>query len=281
MRAYTVMLAQVLSVVGSAWLTGCGSVVLGGAGGVGEGDAGPDDGGGGAASGGSGGAGGSGGLPAGPLCELDGFRICGGPLDCPCEHDCSNVIEWPEIEGPIGVCKTPELVAYTESHPGAFGEPARDGDVRVELAPGWGFSPRPAAFGWLYLLNGYPELARYADYGTFDGTPLPTPTTCPTELQALPVCGGECGTGCDDVGGPDFVCSGRSKLHPYGVCVKINWYPHECGPTEPCQDPERSCLSFTVDAENQSLADAHGFCMLHEDCLGLAATLPGGGVCQP
>jgi hypothetical protein len=190
MRAHTVMIAQVLSVVGSAWLAGCGSVVLGGAGGVGEVDAGPDDGGGGAASGGSGGAGGSGGLPAGPLCELDGFRICGGPLDCPCEHDCSNVIEWPEIEGPIGVCKTPELVAYTESHPGAFGEPARDGDVRVE-------------------------------------------------------------------------------------------YPHECGPTEPCQDPERSCLSFTVDAENQSLADAHGFCMLHEDCLGLAATLPGGGVCQP
>lgn len=225
--------------------------------------------------------GGAGGLPTGPVCELDGYRICGGPLDCPCEHDCSNVIEMPATEGPIGLCMTPELVAYLDSHPGAFGEPVRDGDVRVEVFPGWGYWGRPAAFGWLYLLNGYADLARYADYGAFDGTPLPEPTTCPTELTALPVCGGQCGLDCGDVGGPDYVCSGRSKLHPYGVCVRINWYPHECSPAEPCQDPERSCFSFTVDGENQTLADEHGFCMLHDDCEGLAAVLPGGGTCYP
>lgn len=281
MRART--LTSVVWMVTACLVASCGPGVTleqpaGGSGGAPAGGAG----GAGAAPGGSGGAegGAAGGLPTGPVCELDGFRICGGPLDCQCEYECSNIKDFTDEKGPIGLCETPELVAYTESHPGAFGEPVRDGDVRVEAYPGWGYWGRPAAFGWLYLLNGYAHLARYADYGAFDGTPLPVPSTCPTELNALPVCGGKCGTDCNDVGGPDYVCSGRSKLHPYGVCVRINSYYHQCSPVEPCQDPERSCFSFTVDADNQSLADDHGFCMLHDDCVGLASLLPGGGTCH-
>lgn len=102
--------------------------------------------------------------------------------------------------------------------------------------------------GILFLQNGAGARVRYADWGLFDGTPLPTPTTCPT-LQNARICGANCG-GC----APNEICHGRSPLHPYGFCISAMWEVCNVGSPK-CSNASADCLSFKVQPEAQALAD--------------------------
>jgi hypothetical protein len=128
--------------------------------------------------------------------------------------------------------------------------------------------------GGLFLFqHGQGDRVAYADRGLFTGEPLPLPTTCP-ELTAGQACGGLCG-GCP-VG---QVCTGRSPLHPHGVCVTTASagcrYPKEQGWT--CQ-PTEACFAFTVEPERQAFANRTAFCVPKAVCEEYRK-LPGGGEC--
>jgi hypothetical protein len=114
---------------------------------------------------------------------------------------------------------------------------------------------------------------RYADWGLWTGDPLPEPDVCPT-LPGVSICGGNCG-GCP----AGQHCTGRSPLHPYGVC-----FPDEltsCAKdTDPC-DGDKACFFFTVEAEAMEVSYDHGYCLPLETCLATAENLPGGGECIP
>jgi hypothetical protein len=129
--------------------------------------------------------------------------------------------------------------------------------------------------GGLFLAqHGQADRVAYADRGLFTGDPLPEPTTCPS-LPAGQVCGAHCG-GCP-VG---QICTGRSPLHPYGICVAEGAsgcrYPRERDWT--CTSGE-ACFVFTVEAERQFLANRFGFCLPKDHC-DAYRTLPGGAECR-
>jgi hypothetical protein len=153
---------------------------------------------------------------------------------------------------------------------------ATDGQVCFEMAADAGFAwVRTGAFdlGLLFLRNGAADRVRYADFGLFDGTPLPEPTTCPT-LNAARICGGNCG-GC----APNEFCHGRAPLHPFGFCVPKT--PSWCTAANPSACPNGSgCFIFKVQPIAQPLADNEGLCMPKAACLELAASYPGGGTCS-
>jgi hypothetical protein len=126
--------------------------------------------------------------------------------------------------------------------------------------------------GRLFLQNGATARVRYADMGTFDGTPLPTPSTCPT-LQNVRICGGNCG-GC----GQDETCHGRAPLHPYGFCIPSPAEPCKLG-NPMCSNPNHACFSFKVEPEAQAMADGYSFCVPKVACPELLSNYPGGGTC--
>jgi hypothetical protein len=128
----------------------------------------------------------------------------------------------------------------------------------------------PFDLGVLYAKAGYAERVRYADWGLFTGEPLPEPTSCPS-VEGVLLCGGNCG-GCP----PETTCTGRSPLHPYGICAPAD----DCSPPEGqwC-GPGLGCFIWTVEPEAQALADRLGYCYPLATCEKMAAGVPGGGKC--
>lgn len=134
----------------------------------------------------------------------------------------------------------------------------------------------PFNAGIIVAKHGQTDRLGYADRGVWTGASLPEPKTCPS-IADVPTCGGYCG-GCP-VG---QVCTGRSPLHPYGICI-----PQDAGVCSrvtgingsTCSASE-GCFIFKVEAEHQMVADATGFCVPYQECQALAASLPGGGFCK-
>lgn len=139
--------------------------------------------------------------------------------------------------------------------------------VDVRVADAWCM---PYNIGVLFANAGYADWVRYADFGLFTGEPIPAPTSCPT-IEGVPLCGGNCG-GCP----PETVCTGRSRLHPYGICAPIDTcdpeYDDWCG-------AGRGCFMWIVEPEAQALADQKGYCYPLAICQKMAAEVPGGGKC--
>ncbi len=169
-----------------------------------------------------------------------------------------------------------------ESDPVPSAMPA---DGKILLSNQQTFTDLPTAFplndvpfnaGSIVAKHGQADRLGYADRGVWTGDPLPMPKTCPS-IPDVPTCGGYCG-GCP-VG---QICTGRSPLHPYGICIPeaagvcsrvagVNG--SKCSATE-------GCFIFKVEAAHQTVADATGFCVPSKECQALAANLPGGGFCK-
>lgn len=203
-----------------------------------------------------------------------GQRVCYGPDACPFDIKvclgCINGLKIPSNDSTtLGVCVGSPGLA------GGFCSEALDGQLCVQFAPNARNTWTTGEFdlGLLFLRNGAAERVRYADFGLFDGTPLPEPTTCPS-LGAARICGGNCG-GCAS----DQFCHGRSPLHPFGFCVPKT--PSWCTATNPTACPSGSgCFIFKVQPAAQPLADNEGLCMPKAACLELATSYPGGGTCS-
>jgi hypothetical protein len=104
---------------------------------------------------------------------------------------------------------------------------------------------------------------------------IPAPP-CPSNGKLLGMCGGACGS-CSD----GLACTGRSPLHPFGVCAaqtSARGGANRCGGTRRCGADE-ACLSFRVDA-NQAAADSFGLCVPRARCVQLRDALPGGMYCR-
>lgn len=126
----------------------------------------------------------------------------------------------------------------------------------------------PFNAGVIIAKHGQVDRLGYADYGVWTGAPLPEPKTCPS-IPDVPTCGGYCG-GCP-VG---QICTGRSPLHPYGICVAVS------DATCPTCSADKGCFTFKVEPAHQAVADTVGFCLPLKECQALAANLPGGGFCK-
>lgn len=202
-----------------------------------------------------------------------GHRVCYGPNHCfvdkkVCEFclngstfDVTDVVT-------LGWC-APDPGKATEAC-----SSAADGKVCFQPFPALDFFDVTGdpELGLLLLRNGGGDRVRYADYGLFDGTPLPEPVTCPV-LNSARICGGNCG-GC----APGEVCHGRSPLHPYGFCVSRTALI--CDAAKPTCSTGTGCFVFKVQPAAQPLADTDGLCLPAAVCLDLAANLPGGGACS-
>lgn len=253
-----------------ALLAGCGGDVDSDGTGGGAG-AGGSAGGGGTATGGQGGAAGSidGGWEA---CSTPEIAVCGP--GCPDKRPGCSVCLSAKDEADFGICGESITLPIMITTP-------HDGEVLVTttetIVPeqSGALVGLPFAFGVFLAQQGQAGRVAYADRGVFTSEPIPAPTSCPS-LAVGQVCGGYCG-GCP-IG---LLCTGRSPLHPYGICVPDNdprtcRYPAEKGHT--CKSAE-ACFIFTVEAERQPLANRMGFCMPKELCEAYR-TLPGGAECR-
>jgi hypothetical protein len=128
----------------------------------------------------------------------------------------------------------------------------------------------PFNLGVLFVNAGEADRVRYADLGLFTGDPLPIPEACPR--LGIPICGGACG-GCP---GEDL-CTGRSPLHPYGICVPP--VSGQCSPMSNC-GTGKACFTYLVEPAAQAIADDWGYCLPTDLCEAIASQLPGGGACS-
>jgi hypothetical protein len=234
-------------------------------------------------SAGAGGAGGLGGTGAGASgagaadaggtpCSAPDWEGCGIP-DCPEGRPGCIYCYAANEPGLVSMCAE-SLIGESASRP-------RDGMIILTMGSSFATPPLiwhqvPFSAGVIVANHGQAERLGYADRGKWTGDPIPQPTECPS-LKDVHTCGGYCG-GCP-VG---EICTGRSPLHPYGLCIRTNagicsLVPEVNGST--CESGER-CFVFTVEPEHQIAADAEGFCMPKAECEATAATLPGGGRCE-
>jgi hypothetical protein len=149
-----------------------------------------------------------------------------------------------------------------------------DGGICFDLGMGVGaFHCAPYDVGILFEQYGAENRLRYADWGLWTGDPLPEPETCPS-ISGVPICGGNCG-GCP----AGQHCTGRSPLHPFGVCFRDD--EKSCTKDEPSCDAGDACFFFAVEVEAMPLAYEAGHCVPLESCVATAEQLPGGGECIP
>jgi hypothetical protein len=185
----------------------------------------------------------------------EGFRLCGGPNHCSC-----NFCYVPYKE--VGVCNNSALSADSHWLPNVV---SPDGGVYID---GYGdgiFESAPFDLGVLMAKAGGANRVRYADLGLWTGAELPSPASCPS-IPNIQICGGNCG-GCA-VGA---ICTGRSPLHPYGLCVDMA--PGKCA-------GDFRWFTFTVEPSAQANANKYSLCIPTQVCEAAAAHLPGGGTCS-
>lgn len=104
--------------------------------------------------------------------------------------------------------------------------------------------------------------------------------SCPADGASLGMCGSHCGA-CP----AEAVCTGRSPLHPVGVCVtrgKAGQPGAPCGTGGFTCSAGNVCMRFKVPSEQSDpkLVEAYGFCVERERCRGLREHLPGGVTCK-
>ena len=235
--------------------------------------------GGGAAGGAAGSSGSGGGTDAGAGTDA-GWTDCSAPDWSGC-----NTPDCPDQRTGCTVCfdYTDHLMsscAESLQHVD-FSDIPPDGRIFLSDQPAFTTAPLylegvPYNAGILVAKHGQADRLGYADRGVWTGDPLPMPKTCPS-IPDVPTCGGYCG-GCP----LGQVCTGRSPLHPYGICI-----PHDAGVCShvtgingsKCSSSE-GCFIFKVEAAHQTVADATGFCVPLKECQAMAANLPGGGFCK-
>jgi hypothetical protein len=218
------------------------------------------------------------------MCEApSGIGVCGGPNDCGAQCTfCGSVVDASELRACSDV---------PDFDPDAG--KAWDGYVCPDGALNACSGDNGAPDCWdnhcvgddlpkLYLLNGRPDLARYADRSTYTGDPLPPPpTSCPAVSSGLELCGGACGP-CQD---GTKTCTGRSPLHPYSLCVESEPVSFPCsrGSVGYCNQVRAGfmCLTFKVDDAAQTMADTFSLCVDGTTCQAAAQSYPGGAFCTP
>jgi hypothetical protein len=195
----------------------------------------------------------------GPCSTDDGYRVCGGPNDC--DAQCGCVVVATEHDD-LGVC-APDIADYA-----GFLNGCPDGLLQIYPA-----LCIPWSLGMLFCENGAADAIRYVDNGAFDCEPLPNASECPM-TTGIQLCGDACGP-C----AADELCTGRSKLHPFSMCIPAS--NDSCGVQYPDCGPGNLCMLYLVDESDQPDADRLGHCVPEALCNAAALELPGGAKCLP
>lgn len=213
----------------------------------------------------------------------NGYAICGGPKHCDVGPLCPKCDWGPFADAASGAVVPCTNTAYWSSFDPASGcQECLDGNICVAFNSDFAeLDCQGFELGLLYARAGVGFAVRYADNSTFTGERLPEPATCP-QAGGVKLCGGACGDTC----GPKEVCTGRSPLHPYSLCLpdarpssKVQ-LPCSAGAEAPrCNNGY--CFIFKVQPEAQQNADDNGVCMDKPLCQAAASALPGGGICLP
>jgi hypothetical protein len=195
-----------------------------------------------------------------------GASVCGGPAQCPVGTSTCETCFAP-MQGVLEPCVTAGSGDSCVAPP--------DGEICYSL-----YDPPPDSnplwmstsydVGVLFDKGGASSRLRYADFGLWTGDSLPTPSTCPT-VTGFQLCGPAC-PACGDGG----VCTGRSPLHPWGICGQV----YRCGTGYSGCPAGQQCLVYTVQPAAQALADAYGMCLPSSECQAASAQYPGGATCQ-
>lgn len=210
-----------------------------------------------------------------PCVSPGGYAVCGGPNAC---YPASSVgpgtmcTHCPLTDGTtqytLGICSNDALPLGPPS--GLCG----DACVYIETLVPSQWNTLPIEVGFLFARNGAADRVRYADFSSWTGQDLPPISSC-SGPSSVPTCGGSCAP-C----APDQICTGRSPLHPLGLCVPKSFLlgcDRSHGWTCPSGD---GCFVFSVQPEAQNEADANGSCLPVATCRAAATGLPGGGACH-
>ena len=239
--------------------------------------------GGGATDGGGSGGGGS-------VCESAGVRLCGGanstcpelpPPACP-GFGCTPALDRDDFSpGPAGACWADVAGAASLQCTAC-----RDGEVCAQRYDDQLVCVPEAMRAAIFAL-GATTVCRYADKAHYDATALPSGGgACPGSW----LCGGACG----ECASADTRCTGRSPLHPVGLCAPIpTGLPQELE-VAPCAldadgdvlvDCSASmyvdalCAVYDVPPEDQAAARRWGMCISDGVCIAIAQNIPGGLRC--
>ncbi len=206
---------------------------------------------------------------AGLCAAQSGWAVCGGPRHCFLDGgqlcpECSlDVLKGFSDAYSLGVC-------YNEWHNDEPAAICGDECVYIQAVTPELFDSFPFDVGYLFAANGGADRVRYADMSFWSGAPLPPIHSCTVD-GGVATCGGAC-PAC----AAGRICTGRSPLHPLGVCL-----PNVgCNSKSPCPSGQ-SCFSFKVQTDAQAAEDSNfGACLPTEECRSTAANLPGGGYCR-
>ena len=222
----------------------------------------PDGGGGQGGQGGTSGTGAAGAAAGGsdPCLSSVGFRACLGTTGCPDDPEaCQGCInDWHE-PGSVGVCWEGPHEARQCVH-------ARDDICLHAHSLDTAF---PWEFGELLADLGEADAVRHADFGRWNGEPIPSPSSCPA-VAGLQVCAPQCAP-CPE----DQYCRGRAPRHPFGICLPEPNHPtgKACNTGAGGCAADHACLVYeadTDDEEAQELVKTHGVCLPTAACLALA-----------
>ncbi len=205
---------------------------------------------------------------AGICASPSGIAVCGGPHHCfpdggaLCEECSLESSEMFTDAYSLGLCLTQKIS-------GLPGE-CWDDCVYVQLIDPRVLASVPFEVGPLFAANGGGDRVRYADYSPWTGDALPPIPSCVIQGGAQG-CGGSC-PAC----APDRTCTGRSPLHPIGLCVPT--IGHGCSSKEACPSGQ-ACFAWKTDADAQAdVGFDYAFCLPTQECES-AAKMPGGGYC--
>lgn len=205
---------------------------------------------------------------AGVCASPTGIAVCGGPYHCfpdggaLCD-DCSLAISDMFTDAySLGLCISPDL----SGTPGL----CSDDCVYVQLLDPRVLSHLPFEVGPLFAANGGGGRLRYADFSAWTGDALPPIPSC-TIPGGAQGCGGSCAA-C----APDRTCTGRSPLHPIGLCVPTTG--HGCSSKEACPGGQ-ACFAWQTEPDAQADVNSYyAVCLPTKECES-AAKMPGGGYC--
>ncbi len=208
-----------------------------------------------------------------PCVSPSGYAVCGGPMSCfpPSQQSMESACWSCELSPTYGL--TP--CVNTANPDGSSDVFASDGEVYIEDTVANLWRAYPFEVGQLFAVNGASDRVRYADFYPWTGDALPTPTTCPT-FTGFSICGGDCGPCASDE-----LCTGRSPMHPYGLCMPTPTTTNGCGSAQnwACASGTE-CVVFQSSGDGQQIADAYGLCMATAACEAIASSYPGGAICH-